>query len=66
MKDKKRLKILYQQAINLIKLYQYAILYNEYLDIKANNNVKEIPKTESIGRTLVLKKKFYGRDLVVG
>ena len=57
IEDLEHLKNNYIMLKNLIIHYQYAINFNEKLD-KEKENVKT--------KTLVLTKKFYGKDLVVG
>ena len=61
MNRKRKLKELYKELEELIILYNYALLYNKQID--------EQPKEKQehgYVKKLVLKKKYYGKDLIVG
>ena len=62
MEEKKKLKELYKELKKLIILYDYALLYNKQID----EQQKEKQQEKGYVKKLVLKKKYYGKDLVVG
>ena len=62
MEEKKKLKELYKELKGLIILYNYALEYNEQID----EQQKEKKEEKGYVKKLVLKKKYFGKDLVVG
>jgi len=62
MEEKKKLKELYKELKGLIILYNYALLYNKQID----EQQKEKKEEKGYVKKLVLKKKYFGKDLVVG
>ena len=62
MEEKLKLKKLYKELRELIILYNYALENNKKIDKLENEKQHE----QCYVKKLVLKKKYYGKDLVVG
>ncbi len=62
MEEKLKLKKLYKELQELIILYNYALENNKKIDESENEKQYE----QGYVKKLVLKKKYYGKDLVVG